>query len=62
MKLLHFQHLVVILSHSESVSVISKCGKKDLILNNSTANPTSPSSHIYHLIITNYTSLNMRLD
>jgi len=26
MKLLHFQHLTVILSHSESVSITSKCG------------------------------------
>jgi len=26
MKLLHFQHLAVILSQSESVSIISKCG------------------------------------
>jgi len=26
MKLLHFQHLVVILSHSESVPITSKCG------------------------------------
>jgi len=26
MKLLNFQHLVVILSHSQSISIISKCG------------------------------------
>jgi len=36
--------------------------KKDLILNDTTADPTSLSSHIYHLIITNYTQLNMTLD
>jgi hypothetical protein len=53
MYVLHFQNLIVILSHSESVCIISKCGYEGLTLIGATADPPSPNSHICHVIITN---------